>query len=102
MKQEDALEKGATIESLIKGGLIGAALGALLSRDKEDGAVVGALLGAAIFATISANEEAKKTNLPLYIEEDGRLFEVHPSGKKRFIKDLKKPAQPISKQFKLK
>lgn len=34
-------KENITIESLIQGGLIGAALGALLSKDKEEGAILG-------------------------------------------------------------
>lgn len=95
-------EENTTIDSLIKGGLIGAALGALLSKDKEEGAVMGALLGAAISATLKASEEARKTNVPVYVEEDGMLYEISPDGKKRFIKKIIKPADELPEQFKLK
>jgi hypothetical protein len=95
-------DENSTIEALIKGGLIGAALGALLSKDKEEGAAIGALVGAAISATVRANADAQKTNVPLYIEENSKLFEVHASGERRFIKDLKKPTQQFPGQFKLK
>ncbi len=95
-------EENITIDSLIKGGLIGAALGALLSKDKEDGAIIGALLGAAISATLKANEEAKKTNIPLYIEEDGKLYEISSDGQKRFVKNIEKNISQLPEQFKLK
>ncbi len=62
-----------SIDSLVEGGLIGAALGALLASDQEEGAAVGALLGAAFAATMQAGIEAQKTNLPLFQEEDGVL-----------------------------
>lgn len=95
MKSDEQL-----LESLIAGGVIGAALGALLSKDKEQGATVGALAGAAIVATFRANEEAKKTNVPVMIEENGKLFVWHPDGRKEFIKDI--PRKPFLKGDKFK
>jgi hypothetical protein len=89
-------------QSLIAGGLIGAALGALLSKDKEEGATIGALAGAVILATYKANEHAQKTNLGVYVEEDGKLYEIQPGGVKRFIKDIPKPNVPLHDHFKLK
>ncbi len=94
-------DKNTSIESLIMGGFLGAGLGALLSKDKEEGAALGALLGAAIAATFHAGEEARKTNLPIFVEEKGILYEVSPSGEKRFVKKLKKPSRQIPEQFKL-
>jgi len=94
-------EESSVIESLIKGGLIGAAMGALLSKDKEDGAVLGAILGAAVSATLKANEEAKKTNLPIYVEEEGNLYEIDALGNKNFIRTIKKPTKQWPDQFKL-
>ena len=94
-------EENTIIESLVKGGLIGAAMGALLSKDKEDGAVLGAILGAAVSATLKANEEAKKTNLPVYVEEEGNLYEIDAMGNKRFIRTIKKSNKQWPDQFKL-
>lgn len=93
--------KNSTLESLIKGGVIGAVLGAFLSKDKEEGALIGGLLGAAISATIQANEEAKKTNVPVYVEEAGKLYEI-TSQEKRFVRQLKKPSRELPERFKLK
>ena len=94
--------ENVTIETLIKGGMIGAALGAFLSKDKEEGAIIGALLGAAMSATLKANEEAQRTNVPVYVEENGKLYEISPSREKRFIKNIKKPSRGLPDQFKLK
>lgn len=91
-----------TIKSLIAGGLIGAALGALLSKDKEDGSIIGALLGAAFSATLAANEDAKKTSVPVYVEDNGKLYAIKPGGEKLFIRDLQKPTIKFPKRFKLK
>lgn len=95
-------DESATIDSLIKGGLIGAVLGGFLMRDREEGAVIGALLGAAISATLKANEEAQKTNVPVYVEENGKLYEIGSSTEKRFVKNLKKPSRTLPERFKLK
>lgn len=92
------MKEANTIESLIKSGHIGAAFGAFLSKDKE----IGAIIVAAIAATLKANEEAKKTNIPFYVEEDGKLVEVHSTGQKRFIKNIEKSAMALPQQFKLK
>ena len=94
-------EENTIIESLVKGGLIGAAMGALLANDKEDRAVLGAILGAVVSATLKANEEAKKNNLPVYEEEQGNLYEIDALGNKRFIRTIKKPTKQWPEQFKL-
>ncbi len=94
-------KKDKRLDSLIAGGLIGAALGAFLSKDKEEGALVGALLGAAISATAQANEAAQKSNVPYLVEEQGKLYEIQPSGEKRFVKDIPKPVLHLPDQFKL-
>ncbi len=94
--------KDNSIESLVAGGLIGAALGSILSKDKEDGAMIGALLGAVFSATFAANQNARKTNVPVYVEENGKLYAIEPSGKKLFIKDIQKPVLNLPERFKLK
>ncbi len=96
MKDDDV------IESLIAGGLIGAALGALLSKDKENGATLGGLAGAVLLATFKANEAAKKTNVPLYIEENGSIYEINSQGNKKFIKKIRESNSEVPKKFKLK
>ena len=89
------------IESLVTGGMLGAAIGALLSKDKEEGAVIGALLGAAIAATVKASEDAKKTNVPQLVEENGKLYEINSTGDKRFLKEIKKNKIQLPEHFKL-
>jgi hypothetical protein len=89
-------------ESLIVGGLIGSSLGALLSRNKEGGATLGAIAGAAILATFKANEEAKKTNVTMYVEENGFLYQIHPGGIKNKVRKLEKPSIKLQEYFKLK
>ena len=95
-------DENTTIESMIKGGLIGAALGAFLSKDKEDGALLGAILGSAISATFEANKEAHKTNVPFYVEEGGKLYLVNTTrGQKQFIKNIKRNPVQFPEKFKL-
>ena len=97
MKSDDQI-----LESLLAGGLIGAALGALLSKDKEDGATIGAIAGAAILATYRANEQAMQSNVPVMIEENGKIYLLHPGGRKEFIRELPKSTVLIQNQYKLK
>lgn len=89
------------LQSLIAGGLIGAALGTLLSKDNDD-TTLGAIAGAAILATLKANENAQKTNVPVYVEEQGSLYEINSNGEKRFIKTINKSAKKVPEHFKLK
>lgn len=95
-------KNNTTIEDLIAGGLIGAALGALLSKDKGNGATLGGLAGAVLMATLKANEDAHKTNVPLYIEENGSIYEVSAKGDKKFIKKIQESNLEVPKKFKLK
>lgn len=90
------------IRSLIAGGIIGSALGTLLSKDKEEGSIIGSIAGAVILATYKANEQARKTNLPVYIEENRKLYEIQPDGSKIYIKDIPKPNILFNEHFKLK
>ena len=89
-------------QSLIAGGIIGAGLGALISKNKKKGATIGALAGAVILATYKANQQSLKTMLPVYIEEDNKLYEIQEGKNKRFIKDIPKPNMKPLKFFILK
>lgn len=90
------------LESLISGGIIGAALGALVSKNSEEGAMLGALAGAAILATFKANEKAMQTNVPMYVEENGNLYQIRDGGIKTFIRKIGKPGAKLPLNFKLK
>lgn len=96
------MHQNNTIEELVKGGIIGAALGAVLMEDKEEGAIIGSLIGAASFSTKKANEEAIRLNVKLVVEEDGNLYEVNGRGYKRFIRKISKPSTRFPARFKLK
>ena len=90
------------MESLIAGGLIGAALGALLSKNNGDQTMLGALDVATILATFKANEKAMKMNIPMYMEENGNIYQVQTGGIKKFIRKIDKPSLKLPQHFKLK
>ena len=90
------------VQSLIAGGLVGATLGALLSKNKEEDVLLGAIAGAALLATYKASELAKQSNLPMYVEENDILYMIHPNGEKLFIKKIEKANNKLPKSFKLK
>jgi outer membrane lipoprotein SlyB len=87
------------IQSAIIGGLIGASLGALIN--KKDGGAIGALAGAVLLATVKANENAKKTNVPVLIKENDSIYEINANGEKRFIKTIQHFKRNIPQTFKL-
>lgn len=88
-------------ESLIAGGIISAALGALVTNSKN-GVGLGAIARAAILATFRANELAKKMNFPLIVEENNSLYQVEMDGTKKLIKQLSKPSVRVAENFTLK
>lgn len=89
------------VESLIKGGVVGATLGALLTKNNSEG-MAGALAIAAILATYKANEKAVETSVPMYVEENGSLYMTQPDGIKKFIRKIEKPGITLQQNFKLK
>ncbi len=86
------------LESIVVGGLIGAALGALISNSKT-GTGIGAIAGAVLLASFTANQNAKNANIPIVVEENNELYEIRPDGSKRFIKSIPKINRSIPKQF---
>ncbi len=91
-----------TIESLIAGGVIGATLGALITNDRGEGATTGAIAGAVLFATLQANDDAKKTQVPFYIQENNALYLVDAQGQKVFVKEIATPKKVLKEHFILK
>jgi uncharacterized membrane protein YebE (DUF533 family) len=91
------------LESLVAGGIVGAALGALLSnKNKEETTLLGAIASAAILATYKANEAAKKTNVPMYVEENGNLYQIQSGSAKKLVRKIDKPSVKLQEHFKLK
>lgn len=97
MKNDDEI-----LESLIAGGLVGTALGAILTKNNGEGMALGALAIAALLATYKASEKAIETKVPMYVEEKGGLYEIQPGGVKMFIRKIEKPAIRLEQNFKLK
>lgn len=95
-------EDEETLNNLIKGGLLGAGLTALLSRraDGEDIAV-GAILGAAIVAAFKASERAQKTKIPVLVLEGHSLYWKHPDGRKELYKELPNDTHNLPPKFRL-
>jgi len=60
------------------------------------------MAGAAILATYKANEKASAMKIPMYVEENGNLFQIQPDGSKHFIRKLEKPGIKLNEHFKLK
>jgi hypothetical protein len=92
------------IGSLVAGGLIGAAFGALLAGADDDGegVALGALAGAAFLATYRANQKARQGDVPFYVVEQDSLYLVQPGGQKQFVKKIERQATLSPKRFKLK
>jgi len=89
-------------ESLLLGGILGAALSALISKSSRGGGpLIGALAGAAILASVRANEKARKTEIPLILEEDHVLYEVYPDGRRKFIKRIRRSKRSLPQKFTL-
>lgn len=95
-------EKEEIIDSLVAEGIIGAALGLLLSNDKTSGTLVGGLAGAALFGSLKANEQAKKTEIPMLVEEDHVIYQVNKNGQKKVYKTIPKRKHNLPNKFKLK
>lgn len=97
IKKEEAIFK-----LLLKDGVIGADLSALLYKEKGQYAAMSAIARAAILASFEANENARKTGIPLILEEDNVLYEIYSDGRKKRIKDLPKSNKILHKHFTLK
>jgi hypothetical protein len=90
--------KDEIIERALAGGLVGTALGALLTGKSED-TITAALVGAAIGASVKALKEAKEYNMPVMIEENGILFQLNPDGSKIQIRKLRISTKRIPQVF---
>ncbi len=86
------------IENAIAGGLIGAALGALLTG-RRGNTIVAGLLGAAIGASIKAQRKVENIGLPVYYEEEGVIYKVFSDGTKEKVKEVKARKSNIPKSF---
>jgi hypothetical protein len=88
------------IEKAILGGVIGAALGALFSKDAKS-TVSAAVAGAALAASISALSESQESGEEVLFVREGKMFKVFPNGKEVFIKNMPTSSQPLPKGLKI-
>ncbi len=88
------------IEGALAGGLIGAALGAFLTK-KGNGTLVAALVGVAIGASIKAQKEAKKLEFPVLYEHNGKLFREYSDGRREFLENIPYSEVDIPDNFEL-
>jgi len=93
-----AKKKQEIIEGAIAGGVMGAALGSLLTG-KGKTTLISAITGAAIGASIKALKEAKKLEVPVLYEEDGTIYRVFSNGDREVVKELKKTDTNIPQTF---
>ncbi|TGM34784.1 hypothetical protein [Leptospira biflexa] len=86
MNQDDK----EVLKTLIKGGLLGAGLTALLKNGEADGEdlTIGAILGAAAVAAYQASQRAEKTDVPILVQEGDSLYWKDKSGNMTFFKKL--------------
>ncbi|MCW3090016.1 MAG: hypothetical protein JWP81_1085 [Ferruginibacter sp.] len=89
------------VEAAIIGGLVGAALEALITKGNKNSGL-GILAGAVIAASLKANEAALKTKIPLVLKMDNHLYQVNADGTKKLIRKLPTNKKPIQKRFTLK
>jgi hypothetical protein len=86
MKQED---RDTRIANALAGGLVGAALGALLT-EKGSGTMAAALLGAAIGASVTALEEVKEAEQPRVYLKNGKIYRVYPDGSIEYVRTIRR------------
>ncbi|GAA0878185.1 hypothetical protein GCM10009119_11530 [Algoriphagus jejuensis] len=90
------------MESLVAEGLIGTAMSSLLSKNNGENASLGTLAGAAILGTFKAGEKAKETSIPMFVVENGDLFQIQKDHDKKFVRKIEKPTIQLRRSFKLK
>ena len=97
MKNDDEI-----IQSLISGGFIGSTLNTLMIKYTQEGINLGSIASAAMLATFKAAQKARESNIPLFVEEDGILYQTQINGEKKFVRKIEKPAVKLKAHFKLK
>ncbi len=92
------MSKKMDIGTLIAGGVVGAALGAILTN-KPKNLMISAVLGAAVTATYEASQRAKGNQLPILFEDDGILWRREPNGQIKKIKSLPIADRKFDREF---
>ncbi|RLD52007.1 MAG: hypothetical protein DRJ05_17840 [Bacteroidetes bacterium] len=86
--------KHEIIENAVAGGVIGAALGAVITG-KSEYTHASAIVGAAIGASLKAQKEANDLKVPVLYEEDGIIYKYFPNGERELVKEI----EPIQKSI---
>lgn len=94
----DNESKHEIIEGAIAAGLVGAALGALLTG-KSKGAIAAGIAGAAIGASIKATRRAERLQLSYLYEENGIIYRANPDGTRSEVKRLTRNEIDIPVKF---
>lgn len=91
------------LQTLIKGGLLGAGLTALLTNGDADGEdlTIGALLGAVAVAAYQASQRAEKTEVRILVQKEDSLYWKEKNGKLTFFKRLPSGKQSSPSKFTL-
>ncbi len=97
MSSEERYQK---LDAAIRGGVTGAALGALFLR-KRVSTAVSVVVGAALRSSYAAFNAAGAMGSNVLIKDGNALYKVHPSGKKERVKVLKQSHTIIPKRFTL-
>jgi len=87
------------ISEYISAGVVGAALGKILTGQNEK-AVIAGLVGIAATATYNAFKASAK-NSPVLIIDDRKIYEVDSHGNRKFIKHLPRIDSKIPDTFKV-
>ncbi|MEX1003120.1 MAG: hypothetical protein WDZ35_13465 [Crocinitomicaceae bacterium] len=95
MGNMDNRSKHEIIERAIAAGIVGAALGALLTG-KSKGALAAGIVGAAIGASIKAQKEAKQFELSYLYEENGKIYRAFPDGSREFVKRISRSGRELN------
>ncbi len=97
-KQKQSRDK--IIEGALVGGVVGAALGAIITGQSK-GSMTAMLVGAAIGATVNAKKEADEFQLTRLAEIDGKIYKIAPDGTKKLIKSIARTPNTIPDTFTL-
>lgn len=95
----DNKNRSEQISELISAGIVGAALGKILTG-KKGNTIIWGLVGIAVAATYNAFKASTKS-APVLIIDNGDVFEVDKYGKRKFIKHLPKIDAEIPDTFKI-
>ena len=88
------------IDHLVSEGIIGVGLGRLVSGNPTS--ELGVVAKAALLASYEARMNAQKTNIPIVVEENDALYEVHSDGSKKWLQDIPQSYRKLPKRFTLK